>query len=142
MKRGNSSNGVSHIVAADVNLTSGADLTALQSIRVPADTHLTSGDENQPWNRGIGAGCSSVVPGPPKSAPLIKFTSAATIHGEWWAGAVTQQALQPCPGGGFDAHPGIDREAAAAGLFCVLTGSPAGAGYMVRNQVPQSVNSL
>ena len=38
------------------------------------------------------------------------------LHGERWARAVAQQSLQPGPVGGFDAHPGMDREAAAVGV--------------------------
>ncbi len=45
---------------------------AFKDLLVPADAHLTSGDEN-PWNRGIGAGCGSMVPGQSKSALLVKI---------------------------------------------------------------------
>ena len=38
------------------------------------------------------------------------------LHRKWWPRAVTQQLLQPCAVGRFDAHPGIDREAASVGI--------------------------
>ena len=69
------------------------------------------------------------MPSPPhakaSSEPARRFAAAVNqisaalfepIHGKGWAGAVTQQALQPSAVGGFDKHPGIDREAAAVGV--------------------------
>ena len=57
-------------------------------------------------------------------AAAVNQISAALlepVHGKRGPGAITQQALQPCPIGGLNTHPGIDREAAtvAAGS-CTL----------------------
>jgi len=49
-------------------------------------------------------------------ATAVNQISAALlepVHGKRWTRTVTQQALQPSAVGRFDAHPGIDREAAA-----------------------------
>ena len=50
----------------------------------------------------------------PFAAAVDQISAALlqTLHGEWWAGAVAQQALPPGAVGRFDAHPGIDRETA------------------------------
>ncbi len=51
----------------------------------------------------------------PFAAAVNQISTALleAIHGEWWTRAAAQQTLQPSPIGGFDKHPGIDREAAA-----------------------------